>query len=51
MSEENVAIVRAIYERWAEGDFHGAVEFFDPEVAFVIRPGFPTPGRTSGPRR
>jgi hypothetical protein len=36
MSESNIGIVRAIYERWAEADFHGPVEFFDPEVAFVI---------------
>jgi ketosteroid isomerase-like protein len=34
--------------RWAKGDFDGAVEFFDREVAFVIRPEFPDAGTYVG---
>ena len=30
MSQENVEILRRLYERWATGDF--PAEFFDPEV-------------------
>lgn len=44
MSEENVAAVRAVYERWGAGDFRAGLDLFDPEVVFVMRPGFPDAG-------
>jgi ketosteroid isomerase-like protein len=34
MSQENVEIVRSIYEGWAQGDLNAGVELFDPEIAF-----------------
>src|SRR6266516_3714248 len=36
MSQENVEIVRAVYERWGEGDFRAAVDLFDPHVVLVL---------------
>jgi ketosteroid isomerase-like protein len=40
MWEENVEAVRAVYERWGQGDFRAAVKLFDPYVVLVLRPGF-----------
>ncbi len=47
MSQENVEIVRAVYERWSEGDFSTA-DLFDPHVVFVLRPEFPDAGAYLG---
>jgi ketosteroid isomerase-like protein len=49
MSEENVAAVRAAYERWAEGDFLGGVDLFDPEIEFILTADFPDSGTYRGP--
>jgi ketosteroid isomerase-like protein len=35
MSEENVEIVRQVYEGWARGDFSD-IEAFDPEIDFEM---------------
>ena len=35
MSEENVQIVRGVYEQWSLGDFSGG-DAFDPEVEFEM---------------
>ena len=40
MSQENVETVRAIYDRWSEGDFTASVAVFDPHVVLVLRPDF-----------
>src|SRR5688572_26567845 len=40
MSQENVEIVRAVYERWSEGDFRASVDVFDPHVLLVVPSGF-----------
>jgi ketosteroid isomerase-like protein len=40
MSQENVEVVREVYERWSEGDFRASVELFDPHVVLVLRPEF-----------
>ncbi len=40
MSDENVDIVRAIYERWSEGDFRASVDLLDPHVVLVLGPEF-----------
>jgi len=42
MSQENVEIVRRLYEHWARGDF-SAPGFFDPDVVYS-RIGTETPG-------
>jgi uncharacterized protein len=48
MSEQNVEIVRAVYERWSEGDFRASVDLLDPHVVFVLGPDFPDAGTYSG---
>jgi ketosteroid isomerase-like protein len=48
MPQEDVEIVRTIYERWEEGDFRGGIEFFDPQVVMVISDEFPEPGTHLG---
>jgi ketosteroid isomerase-like protein len=48
MSEERVEAVRAIYDRFAEGDFAGSLEHVDPRVLFVLPPGFPESGTYLG---
>ena len=40
MSQENVEIVRAVYDRWSEGDFHASVDLLDPHVVLVLGPEF-----------
>ena len=45
---ENLAAIRSVYERWAEGDFRAGVELFDPEIVFVIGSGFPDTGTYLG---
>jgi ketosteroid isomerase-like protein len=36
MSQENVEVVRRLYEFWARGDFRSGVEVFDPDVEFEM---------------
>jgi ketosteroid isomerase-like protein len=48
MSQENVEAVRAIYERWSEGDFRASLEVLDPHVVFVMGPEFPDAGAYYG---
>jgi ketosteroid isomerase-like protein len=50
MSGENVATVRAVYERWAEGDFRAGPELYDPQIIFIQRPEFPEAGTYIGPQ-
>jgi ketosteroid isomerase-like protein len=48
MSQQNVEIVRGIYERWGRGDFRAGVELYDPFILFVLRPEFPDAGAYCG---
>src|SRR4051794_25354706 len=48
MSQENVKIVRRIYEAWATGDFR-TTDRLDPHVVFVVQPDFPESGVFLGP--
>ena len=48
MSHENVEVVRAVYERWSEGDFRAHVDLLDPHVVLVLGPDFPDAGMHSG---
>ena len=41
MSEENVEVVRAVYERWGEGDFRASVDLFDPRIVLLLMPDSP----------
>jgi ketosteroid isomerase-like protein len=47
MPKENVEIVREVYERWSEGDFH-TTPVLDPQVVFILRPDFPEAGAYVG---
>jgi ketosteroid isomerase-like protein len=49
MSQENLEIVRRIYERWGRGDFRAGTELYAPEVELVLRPEFPDAGVYRGP--
>jgi len=51
MSQENVEVVRDVYERWSQGDFRTSVDVFDPLVLLVLRPDFPDAGTYLGPER
>jgi ketosteroid isomerase-like protein len=46
MSQENVEVVRAIYEPWGRGDF-SSVEWAHPEIEFVMHAG-PASGSWKG---
>jgi uncharacterized protein len=50
MSQENVEIVRPIYDSWAEGDFRAGRELFDPDITTVWAQEFPTAGTYHGPQ-
>jgi ketosteroid isomerase-like protein len=49
MSQENVEIVRRIFDGWATGDFGAGLTDLDPGVIFVVRRPFPEPVETVGP--
>jgi len=49
MSEENVEVVRRIFEGWAIGDFGAGRSDLDPDVVFVVRHPFPEAVETAGP--
>lgn len=51
MSQQNVEVVRDVYERWSQGDFRTSVDVFDPLVLLVMRPEFPDAGTYLGPER
>jgi ketosteroid isomerase-like protein len=36
MSDENVEAIRAIYERFSEGDFRASVDLLDPHIVFTL---------------
>jgi ketosteroid isomerase-like protein len=40
MSQENVEVVRAVYESWSEGDFRASVDLLDSHVVLVLGPEF-----------
>jgi ketosteroid isomerase-like protein len=44
MTQENVETIRAVYDRWGEGDFRASVELFDPQVVIVMHPELPDAG-------
>jgi ketosteroid isomerase-like protein len=48
MSQENVEIVRGIYEEWRKGNFRAGVELYDPLALLVQGEGFPESGAYLG---
>ena len=51
MSQENIKVVRDVYELWSQGDFRTGVDVLDPLVLLVLRPEFPDAGTYLGPER
>jgi ketosteroid isomerase-like protein len=51
MSQENVEVVRNVYEGWRQGDFRAGVDVLDPLVLFVLPPEFPDAGTYLGVER
>jgi len=49
MSQDNVEIVRRIFEAWAHGDFNAGARDLDKHVVFVVRADFPEFGVFVGP--
>jgi ketosteroid isomerase-like protein len=50
MSQENVAIVRRLYESWGRGEFGTELtDLVDPYAVFAVRPQFPEFGTFVGP--
>src|SRR3954451_25250654 len=49
MSQENVEIVRGIFDNWATGDFGAGLANLDPYVIFGVRPPFPELAVIVGP--
>lgn len=47
MGDYHADAIRRVYKRWETGDFR-ALELFDPDVVFVMRPGFPDSGVYNG---
>jgi ketosteroid isomerase-like protein len=48
MSQENVEIVRGIYEAWARNEFPGPADVLDAEIEYVNPPGAVEPGTRQG---
>jgi ketosteroid isomerase-like protein len=40
MSQENVEVIRAVYEHWSEGDFRSTADLLDAHVVLVLYPKF-----------
>lgn len=49
MSQQNIEVVRKIYEGWATGDFRSGVDDLDPQVMFIVSYDFPEFGVYVGP--
>jgi ketosteroid isomerase-like protein len=50
MSQENVEVLRRIYEGWAKGDFRSSADnaVYDPDLVWVLSDEFPNPGEHRG---
>jgi ketosteroid isomerase-like protein len=44
MSQENVEVVRAIYDEWGKGNFKQGFDLYDPLILLVQGEGFPESG-------
>ena len=49
MPAQHVEVLKAVYERWAQGDFRAGGDLWDPVAVFVQRPEFPEAGTYLGP--
>src|SRR5215207_6803565 len=51
MSQENVEVVRRIFDSWAKGNFRAGPDDFDPDMVFIVRPPLAEPAVLLGPER
>ena len=48
MSQENVELLRAVYEQYGRGNFRAGLDLFDPHVVLVARSDLPDADRRIG---
>ena len=48
MSQENVELLRTVYEQWERGNLSAGKDLFDPEIESVWPPEFPSGGTYRG---
>jgi ketosteroid isomerase-like protein len=48
MPDDNVKVVRALYDAWAQDEFPGPPEFLDPDIEYVNPAGAIEPGTRRG---
>ena len=48
VAQQNLEIVRSVYDRWRTGDFLSGADIFDSALVYVIRPEFPDAGTYAG---
>ena len=48
MSEENVEVVRSVYEAWGRDDLPGPAHFFDEQIEYINPPGAVEAGTRHG---
>jgi ketosteroid isomerase-like protein len=48
MSQENVELLRSVYEEWERGNLRAGTDLFDPDVESVWPPEFPSGGTYYG---
>jgi ketosteroid isomerase-like protein len=48
MSQENVEIVRGVYDGWCSGDVTSALQYLDPEIVWEAIPDAPDAGTYRG---
>jgi len=49
MSQENVEIVRQVYEEWGQGKLRAGRDLYDPKMLFIPGAGWPEAGDYRGP--
>ena len=50
MTRDHADAIRAIYDRWGDGDFTAGVDLYDEHIILIQRPEFPDAGTYLGPQ-
>ena len=48
MSEDNVEVLRPVYEEWAKGNLRAGLDLLDPHIVYINRPGLLETGTCYG---
>jgi ketosteroid isomerase-like protein len=48
MSEENVEVLRLVYDEWAKGNMGAGLDLLDPQIVYINRPGLFVTGTCYG---